>query len=74
MKLSCSSIPTLNDKKKNFGQFRDKKIWPTFPILAQNCLVQNWPIFFFIKQSGYWEKTLFYKNFSFIIEKILSVQ
>ena len=42
-----------------------------FQFSAQNFWVQNWPKFFFIKQSGYGEQTLFYKEISFIIEKYL---
>ena len=46
-----------------FGQFWPKKFWPIFPILAKTFLVQNWPNFFFIIQSGYGEQTLYYKKF-----------
>ena len=38
------------------------------------CLVLNWPNLILIMHSGYGEQTFFYKNFSFIFEKISSVQ
>ena len=44
--------------------------------IGQKFLSQNSKLaeFFFINQSGYEEQTLFNKNFSFIIEKILSMK
>ena len=41
---------------------------------AKNVSLKIGRIFFYIKQSGYGEQTLFYKICSFIIEKFLSVQ
>ena len=51
-----------------------RQFWAKIGQIGQNILVQNWPNFFFIMQSGYAELTLFYKKFSFIIETISSVK
>jgi len=55
--------------KKYFGQF-----WAKIGKIGQKFVGQKLAKNVFIMQSGYWEQTLFYKIFSFIIEKILYVQ
>ena len=67
-------IPTLHNKiffsanfgPKNFGLKLEKSAKTFWTKIGRN--------FFFIMQSGYGEQTLFYKFFSFIIEKNLFVQ
>ena len=67
-------IPTLHNKifvsanfgPKNFGLKLEKSAKIFWSKIGRN---KN-----FIMQSGYGEQTLFYKFFSFIIEKILFVQ
>ena len=65
--------PTLLNKKKISANFGPKSFGLKLEKSAK-IFVSKLAEKFFIGQSGYGEQTLFYKKFSFIIEKILSVQ
>ena len=83
-KTSLSKVKSLNgrnfinnkwkkfDKKSLFPYplwIIKKKFWPIFPVLAQIFLVQNWPNFFFVMQSGYGEQIFFVKSFYLLLKK-----
>ena len=67
-------IPTLHNKKKISANFGPKNFGLKLEKSAKNFCLKIGRKKNFIKQSGYGEQTLFYKLFSFIIEKISSVQ
>ena len=54
--------------------FGPKKIGLKLEKSVKNFFLKIGQNYFFIKQSGYGEQTLFNKTFSFIIENISSIQ